>query len=103
MKEAYAKWLCSTNIPYYEKGRLAKPCQRYCFNVQNMCPFFRPMDDNFGAQPLFHCRNVVQVTEERPDGYEDDDEHYYDDGIFKFFYLLNFQTMWTYFQFNIRN
>jgi len=55
------------------------------------------------AMPLFHCRNVVQVTEERPDGYEDDDEHYYDDGIFKFFYLLNFQTMWTYFQLNIRN
>ena len=56
-----------------------------------MCPFFRPMDDTFGAQPLFHCRNVVQVSEERPDGYEDDDEHYYEEGKSFFFLLFNFQ------------
>lgn len=55
-----------------------KPCQRFCYTVQNQCPFFRPVD-MYGGQPVFHCRNVVQVNEWRPDGYEDDDENYVDD------------------------
>jgi|SanBayMetagenome_1026888.scaffolds.fasta_scaffold297662_1 hypothetical protein len=44
-----------------------------------MCPFFRPVD-TYGGQPVFHCRNVVQVVESKLDGLEDDDENYYDDG-----------------------
>lgn len=78
-KEAYKKWLCSSQIPFYDDDRLARPCQRYCFSVQNLCPFFRPLD-NYGGQPVFHCRNVIQVSESRPEGYEDDDENYYDEG-----------------------
>jgi hypothetical protein len=35
----------------------------------------------YGGQPVFHCRNVVQVNEWRPDGYEDDDENYLDDNL----------------------
>ncbi len=59
------------------------------------------MDDSFGAQPLFHCRNVVQVSEERPEGYEDDDEHYYEDGIYQQFNRVNFIKLITCFE--IRN
>lgn len=36
----------------------------------------------YGGQPVFHCRNVVQVNEWRSDGYEDDDENYLDDSIY---------------------
>jgi hypothetical protein len=58
---------------------------RYCFKVQNLCPFFRPsLTDSYGGQPVFHCRNVVQASEARIDGFEDDDENYYDDGILFF-------------------
>ena len=47
-----------------------------------MCPFLRPIDDTFGGQPVFHCRNVVQASEsDKTDGFEDDDENYYDDGL----------------------
>ena len=56
-----------------------------------MCPFFRPVD-TYGGQPVFHCRNVVQVVESKLDGLEDDDENYYDDGkTFRIsvFFLLN--------------
>lgn len=35
----------------------------------------------YGGQPVFHCRNVVQVNEWRSDGYEDDDENYLDNEI----------------------
>lgn len=77
-QNAYKKWSCSSNIPYFENERIAKPCQRYCYDVQNMCPFFRPVD-TYGGQPVFHCRNVVQVVESKLDGLEDDDENYYDD------------------------
>lgn len=52
-----------------------------------MCPFLRPIDDTFGGQPVFHCQNVVQASEtDKTDGFEDDDENYYDDGMkFNFF------------------
>lgn len=80
LKDAYNKWLCSATIPYYDKDKLVKPCLRYCYNVQNLCPFFRPVD-MYGGQPVFHCRNVIQVNEWRQDGYEDDDENYYDDNL----------------------
>ena len=44
----------------------------------------RPVDDSFGGQPVFNCRNVIQTTEDKIDGFEDDDENYYDDGkLFK--------------------
>lgn len=33
----------------------------------------------YGGQPVFHCRNVVQMNEWRSDGYEDDDENYLED------------------------
>ncbi|CAF0889059.1 unnamed protein product, partial [Brachionus calyciflorus] len=80
-QDAYKKWLCSSIIPFYhEDNKMAKPCQRFCYSVQNLCPFFRPVD-NYGGQPVFHCRNVVQVIESRPDGYEDDDENYFDDDL----------------------
>lgn len=73
--------MCSSIIPYYyQNDELAKPCQRYCYTVENMCPFFRPMD-SYGGQPVFHCRNVLQVMESRPDGYEDDDENYIEQGL----------------------
>ena len=80
-KEAYRTWLCRSNIPYYANGQLIRPCQRYCYNVQNLCPFLRPIDDSYGGQPVFSCRNVIQVSEEKTDGYEDDDENYFDDGM----------------------
>ena len=78
-QEAYKNWLCSSNIPYYNNDKLAKPCLRFCYNVQNLCPFFRPVD-NYGGQPVFTCSNVIQATEYKQDGYEDDDENYHDDG-----------------------
>ncbi len=81
LKEAYKTWLCTANIPYYENGTLIRPCQRYCFNVQNLCPFLRPIDDTYGGQPVFHCRNVIQAAEaDKTHGLEDDDENYYDEG-----------------------
>ncbi|RNA11226.1 hypothetical protein BpHYR1_017186 [Brachionus plicatilis] len=81
-QNAYKKWLCSSMIPYFfENDILAKPCQHYCYTVENMCPFFRPTD-SYGGQPVFHCRNVVQVMESKPDGYEDDDENYIDEDKF---------------------
>jgi len=55
---AYRKWLCSNKIPYYLNETLIKPCQTFCNSVQNQCPFFRPLDDFYAGQPVFHCNHI---------------------------------------------
>ena len=57
---AYKKWCCSSNIPYFVQDKEVQACQAYCFDVENLCPFFRPVD-TYGGQPVFLCRNVVQI------------------------------------------
>jgi hypothetical protein len=57
-QSAYRKWLCSNKIPYYLNETLIKPCQTFCYDVQNQCPFFRPLDDFYAGQPVFHCNHI---------------------------------------------
>lgn len=55
-KMAYRDWLCSTLIPYYLNGQLAKPCQSICEQVEQKCPHLHPYGKGqYAGEPVFLC------------------------------------------------
>ena len=61
-QKAYKNWLCSNKIPYFQNDTFIKPCQNLCSDVQNLCPFFRPIEDIYAGQPVFHCNNIIDTV-----------------------------------------
>ncbi|KAF7496078.1 hypothetical protein SSS_00849 [Sarcoptes scabiei] len=55
-KLAYRDWLCSVIIPYHLNGKLIKPCQTVCEQVQQKCPHIHPYGKGqYAGEPVFLC------------------------------------------------
>lgn len=58
---SYKMWACSRHLSFYEGDTEIPPCLDVCLNVENRCPFFRPVVVHAG-EPSFLCKDSTEVT-----------------------------------------
>ncbi|XP_061165736.1 NALCN channel auxiliary factor 2-like [Saccostrea echinata] len=59
-REAYKFWLCSQNIPVYNRLSPSSlpPCDDFCSGVEKQCPFLKPLTEStYAGEPSFICKD----------------------------------------------